>query len=92
MAPTLETWMFLTGIIVQAVGIASMAAARLSTAGKRQQICQRLFLGSLCSVGALALLGLGIAGGMWLSSSAIFSVMVLGAVMDFGSVASSVTG
>lgn len=79
-----EAWMFVAGITVQALGLASVAVARLTSPGPNQKLSQRMFFGCLCGVAGVALANLGMGDEMWLSSGVTFSLMVLGAVVDFG--------
>ena len=70
-------------VAVQLLGLLSAWIARLCEGSSRQTAAQRLFFFSLALVGVATVVSLGLRPGDWLSSAAVLSVMVVGAVCDF---------
>jgi hypothetical protein len=72
-------WFFL---VIQAVGLAGVTAARLGEKTCAPARCQLTFFGCLLLVGAATLVCLQLGNGYWLPSGVMLSVMVVGATLD----------
>lgn len=81
-----SSWSF---ILIQLVGILSMAAARLPVGRWAKYCWQSLFFVCLLAVGAATMVAVGFGSGNWLSSGTTLSLMAVGSVVDFGRATSS---
>ncbi len=80
--PTIsETWMLVMVVMLHLIGLASAAAARIHAANA-SGIRHNFFYCTLLGVGLYAMLAFMASSGLWLPSSATFSLMVLGATFD----------
>ncbi len=78
---------FLAG--VQVIGLLSAWLARLSEGSCNQVWCQRLFVACLAIMGMTTMAFVAVGTRQWLASGTTMSVMVLAAVWDFRSHAST---
>lgn len=69
-------------VVVQALGLVSVALARLTENSASQALCQRLFMACLLVVGGMTVLAFQCGTGGWFTCAATLPVMALGATLD----------
>lgn len=69
-------------IVVQLLGLASVALARLTENSVFQTLCQRLFVACLLIVGGMTVLAFQCGTGGWFTCASTLPVMALGATLD----------
>jgi hypothetical protein len=72
-------------VLVQIVGLFSVALARGSERSAAQAICQHLFVASLLVVGVIAVVAISCGIRCWFVCATTLPIMVLGATLDFRS-------
>lgn len=69
--------------ILQFVGLASVVLARLPQGGLTQSICRSCFFGCLAFVAVATMLAIGWRSECWIYCGVTFSLMAVGATLDF---------
>lgn len=75
---------FWSMVVIQVVGLLSMAATRVGEHTSRCLLCRCLFLVSLVVVGGATVLSLASGTGHWAAGGTTLSLMVVGGTLDFG--------
>jgi len=81
--PFTETMLFQLSVLIQVFGLASLALARLSDYRSSYYGFRRLFLAILMVVGSCTMLAVGLGSEFWFSFAVTFSIMFIGATVDF---------
>ena len=82
--PHCDCWLSLGIFVLQMLGLASVALARVQMPSLCRVVRQRLFMGCWLLVGCATLGAASLGSGCWISCSTIFSVMAVGAIFDGG--------
>ncbi len=69
--------------VLQFVGLASVVLARLPQAGRSHSICRNCFFGCLAFVAVATMLAIGCRSECWIYCGTTFSLMAVGATLDF---------
>ena len=80
-----ESFVFLgLALVVQLIGLVSVALARVSERSAVQALCQQFFLACLLMVGGISLLAInfGLGAGSWLICATMLPLMAVGATLD----------
>jgi len=78
--PFTEEVLFPLAVLIQIVGIVSLVLARL---GESRSSFRRVFVAGLVVVGSCTMLAVGFGSGYWFSFAVTFSIMFIGATIDF---------
>lgn len=81
MSSTTEFAAFWMAVIVQVLGLASIAIARFTERSWARAFCQRLFFASLVSVGVVTLFSLHLGNGNWHPCAMMLGIMTVGATL-----------
>ena len=77
-----EPCFFTMAVVVQLVGLVSMAAARVTERSVAQVFCQQVFCACLLVVGATTVLAVASGVSCWLMCASTLSLMAVGATLD----------
>ncbi len=69
--------------VLQFVGLASVVLARLPQGGWSQSVCRSCFFGCLACVAVATMLAIGCRSECWIYCGVTFSLMAVGATLDF---------
>lgn len=69
--------------VLQVLGLASVVLARVPQKGLSHSICRSCFFGCLAFVAVATMLAIGCRSEWWISCGTTFSLMAVGATLDF---------